>query len=268
MGPVPAFPEVGAVVPLALQLFCRNEPSTALGRSVLLSSFFAQAAEVNQIAGKVTQLNDNGAWSWFINERAIVDRGQLLIGSVRANGRFEQNQLPGWGDVELAVLNLNSGRKEVIKLHEHFEQDDHDNPGLITLPDGHYLAMYSKHGREAKFYYRISTEPGKQNGGWREDVDVEADHEQLDDGQFAANRSGCSGQTILCWMRGSYRCNRGEWGTGSWCQYWMQETFLDNPKSERELDDNRMKIWDSAVLPNDPELHIHCPREPCRLYLC
>ncbi|MGZ8920744.1 MAG: BNR-4 repeat-containing protein [Limisphaerales bacterium] len=126
----------------------------------ILCGNFAQAAEVNQIAGKVTQLNDNGAWSWFMDERAIVDRGQLLVGSVRANGRFEQNELPGWGDVELSVLKLNSGGKEVIKLHEHFEQDDHDNPGLITLPDGHYLAMYSKHGREAKFYYRISTEPG------------------------------------------------------------------------------------------------------------
>ena len=108
-------------------------------------------ADINVIAGKVTEVNDNGAWSWFMDERAIIDDGKLLIGSVRANGRFEQNQLPGWGNVELSALDLRSGKKDIIKIHERFEQDDHDNPGLIRLPDGHFLAMYSKHGREQSF---------------------------------------------------------------------------------------------------------------------
>lgn len=45
-------------------------------------------------------------------------------------------------------------------LHEHFEQDDHNNPGLLTLGDGRYLAAYSKHGQETKFYLRRSLRPG------------------------------------------------------------------------------------------------------------
>jgi hypothetical protein len=125
---------------------------------LLLSVSPLQAAEINQIVGKVTEVNDNGAWSWFMDERAIVDSGRLLIGSVRANGRFEQSELPGWGNVELSILDLKNGKKDVVKLHEHFEQDDHNSPALFKLPDGYYLAMYSKHGRETKFYWRISSE--------------------------------------------------------------------------------------------------------------
>ena len=50
--------------------------------------------------------NDNGAWSWFMDERVIVDNGRLIVGSVRAVGRFEDRTNAGWGNVELSVLDL------------------------------------------------------------------------------------------------------------------------------------------------------------------
>ena len=34
----------------------------------------------NYVAGTVIELNDNGAWSWFMDERAIVDGGKLIVG--------------------------------------------------------------------------------------------------------------------------------------------------------------------------------------------
>jgi hypothetical protein len=40
----------------------------------------------NYVAGKLIQLNDNGAWSWFMDPRVIVDNGKLIVGSVRAIG--------------------------------------------------------------------------------------------------------------------------------------------------------------------------------------
>jgi hypothetical protein len=104
-------------------------------------------------------LNDNGAWSWFMDERVIVDRDQLIVSSVRANGTFGDTNSAGWGNVELAVLNLKTGAKRLIVLHEKLEQDDHDNPGLLVLPDGRYLATYSRHNVEPRFYCRISTRP-------------------------------------------------------------------------------------------------------------
>ncbi|PYU71266.1 MAG: hypothetical protein DMG49_09740 [Acidobacteria bacterium] len=46
----------------------------------------------NYVAGKLIQLNDNGAWSWFMDPRVIVDNGKLIVGSVRAIGPFRPSQ--------------------------------------------------------------------------------------------------------------------------------------------------------------------------------
>src|SRR5437867_11315702 len=99
-------------------------------------------APTNYVRGRAQELNDNGAWSWFMDPRVIVDHGRLIIGSVRANGTFNDSERPGWGNVELSILDLKSGASRVVVLHEAFEQDDHNAPGLLVLQDGHYLAAY------------------------------------------------------------------------------------------------------------------------------
>ena len=43
----------------------------------------------NYVAGKLIQLNDNGAWSWFMDPCVIVDNGKSIVGSVRAIGTFQ-----------------------------------------------------------------------------------------------------------------------------------------------------------------------------------
>jgi BNR repeat-containing family member len=112
------------------------------------------------VAGELIELNDNGAWSWFMDERAIVDRGKLIVGSVRAVGSFRSSANdPDWGNVEVSVLDIASGSTNHAVLHRHLEQDDHDSPAFLVLPDHRYLAVYSKHSVERKVYYRIS-EPG------------------------------------------------------------------------------------------------------------
>jgi hypothetical protein len=108
----------------------------------------------------IVQLNDNGAWSWFMDPRAIVDQARLIVGSVRANGRFADTNLPGWGNVELSILDLKTRALRHVLLAEHFEQDDHDTPGLLVLPDGRYLAAFSRHNVERKMFFRLSLRPG------------------------------------------------------------------------------------------------------------
>jgi hypothetical protein len=114
----------------------------------------------NFVAGEHVVLNENGAWSWFMDERAMIDQGRLLVGSVRAVGEFDDSDKPGWGNVELSILDLATRKAEVVLLHPHFEQDDHNSPAFLVLGDGRYLAAYSKHGQEARLYYRISEAPG------------------------------------------------------------------------------------------------------------
>ncbi len=135
----------------------------SLATSVLFLSLSLTAAgdqDRDFVAGPLIQLNDNGAWSWFMDERAIIDRGKLIVGSVRAVGTFQSGKDdPRWGNVEVSVLDLASGGVKSVVLHAHFEQDDHDGPALFVRPDGRYLAVYSKHAVERKFHARVS-EPG------------------------------------------------------------------------------------------------------------
>ncbi|MBU6398987.1 MAG: BNR-4 repeat-containing protein [Verrucomicrobia bacterium] len=128
-----------------------------LGAGGLVS---AQPGPPNFVRGEFRELNDNGAWSWFMDPRVIVDHGRLLVGSVRANGAFRDSTRPGWGDVELTVFDLGRQTVRHVKLHEHLEQDDHDAPGLLVLEDGRYLAAYSRHNQEPRMYWRVSTAPG------------------------------------------------------------------------------------------------------------
>ena len=111
----------------------------------------------NYVAGSLIRLNDNGAWSWFMDPRVIVDDGKLIVGSVRGVGSFQANMTdPDWGNVEVSVYDLHTGRAQTTVLHPRLEQDDHNAPAFLVLPDGRYLAMYSKHARERLMYYRIS----------------------------------------------------------------------------------------------------------------
>ena len=43
------------------------------------------------VGGALVRLNDNGAWSWFMDPRAIIDEGKLIAGSVRAVGSNQAN---------------------------------------------------------------------------------------------------------------------------------------------------------------------------------
>ncbi|MDQ0769230.1 hypothetical protein QF031_001979 [Pseudarthrobacter defluvii] len=104
-------------------------------------------------------INDNGAWCWFQDERALVDpvANTLLVGSVAAP------QGPGGdsrgGNIEVAVLDLATGNSRVHVLHRQLEADDHNAPALLIRPDGRYLAMYAKHKTDNYSRWRISVRP-------------------------------------------------------------------------------------------------------------
>ncbi len=103
-------------------------------------------------------LNDNGAWSWFMDERVIVHRGKLLVGSIRSTDKSceEGKGLSNWGHCDLAVHDIATGKTDRVILYEHFEQDDHDGPALHVRPDGKVLAIFTRHSQERKVFWRVS----------------------------------------------------------------------------------------------------------------
>jgi hypothetical protein len=105
-------------------------------------------------------INDNGAWCWFQDERALVDQetGTLLVGSMAvAEGEGGEGRS---GNVELTIVDLASRTARVVVLHEALEPDDHDVPALWHRSDGRWLAAYTKHKSDDLLRWRIS-EPGE-----------------------------------------------------------------------------------------------------------
>jgi autotransporter-associated beta strand protein len=111
--------------------------------------------------GTLVQFNDNGFWSWFQDERAIIDprTGQLLIGSV-ASGDGAGGAARD-GNVDVVAYNLASGaisRSTLIDFS--YLADDHFSPALLVRPDGRYLAVYCAHQNDNLIRWRVSTNPG------------------------------------------------------------------------------------------------------------
>ena len=130
--------------------------ASALALAFCGASASGQSA-ANYVAATLVRLNDNGAWSWFMDPRVIVHDGKLIAGSVRAVGSNQANVTdPRWGNVEISVYEIETGKTDTVVLHPHLEQDDHDAPALLVRNDGRYLAVYSKHAKERRMYSRLS----------------------------------------------------------------------------------------------------------------
>lgn len=108
------------------------------------------------------ELNDDGGWCWFQDERAIrIGENKLVFGSVASGhkdpARRGRVEITAWGpNVERTALHVpetEAGQKAWL--------DDHNAPALIKRRDGRILAIYCQHGRESRIYYRVSQEPGQ-----------------------------------------------------------------------------------------------------------
>ena len=109
----------------------------------------AETSSAQQVPGNSITLNANGGWCWFQDERAVVDEGRIVFGSVASPS----------GDVTVTTYDVASGKSVVVTLHAGLGSDDHNTPALLILPDGRYLAVYSRHGADRLMRWRLSTKP-------------------------------------------------------------------------------------------------------------
>jgi BNR repeat-containing family member len=113
----------------------------------------------DQVRGNLIQLSDNGAWSWFQDERAAIDpaAGKLVVGA--SANRFGVGGSARDGDIDATTFDLATGRPRTFTLHHHLVTrlggDDHNAPALLVRPDGAYVAVYANHNRGSFSYYRI-----------------------------------------------------------------------------------------------------------------
>jgi hypothetical protein len=115
------------------------------------------------VNGNLIQFNSHGAWSWYMDERAIVDptNGHVLVSSnVAQGGGITTGRASG--AVDVVDFNPATGERDLTQLSD-ISADDHNAAGLIVLPNGKYLAMYSNHGNQNMgdylTRYRVTSNP-------------------------------------------------------------------------------------------------------------
>lgn len=142
----------------------RSRAAIVSALALVANLFLADPSRaVNDVAGPLITFNDNGGWSWFEDERAIVDpsagtAGKIIVSSVANTGGI--GGATRGGDVEVSALDLASGGVNRFTLSDGLQGDDHDSAALLRLPDGRYLASFSKHSNDKLVRWRMSSAPG------------------------------------------------------------------------------------------------------------
>lgn len=127
---------------------------------------------------QIVTINDNAAWCWFQDERVLADKGKLLVSTVASQGGPGGAQRSG--NIEVTTFEPYTdqpgfnGKSTVTVLNPKLEEDDHNAAGMAILPDGRYLAMYSKHMHDKLIRYRISAQPGDASV-WEEEKTITRD---------------------------------------------------------------------------------------------
>ncbi len=104
----------------------------------------------------IVELNDDGSWTWFSDERAIVHHDTLLVASV-ADGRNDPSRR---GNVEVTSYHIATGKRTRTVLHRYHTPDDHNVPALLARSDGTVLVLWTGHAQENRFHYRATLAPG------------------------------------------------------------------------------------------------------------
>ena len=109
------------------------------------------------VAGNLIQFNDNGAWSWYMDERAVMDpfANRLIVGGdANATG---VGGSPRNGAVDAAVFDLQTGavRRTELLPSGTLGGDDHNAPAFMMRPDGRCLAQYAGHNQNFLTYFRV-----------------------------------------------------------------------------------------------------------------
>lgn len=113
----------------------------------LAAPLSAQVNE-NKVRGNLIQFTDNGAWSWFQDERVVVDvaNNQIILGAIANGAGFGGTAVDG--DVRAIQFDLSSGsRKTTVlgNLKSYGGGDDHNVPAFQIKQDGNILAFYAGH---------------------------------------------------------------------------------------------------------------------------
>lgn len=162
----------------SLRVYIDDFPASSTGSSTDRTWFAGIAHEVagsppvpptlDQIKGTLISIDPDAGWTWYTDERAIIDFPRLIAGGVRGKSWFG-----AVGDIVGTSFDLTTGQRSPFVLgpppikdpaninsgDTSEDKDDHNAASFIKLPDGHYVTSWSSHSENNQVHFRKSTNP-------------------------------------------------------------------------------------------------------------
>ena len=112
----------------------------------------------NWTRGEVTVFNNNGAWTWYNDERVVVDAeaGKIVVSSAAAKGS---------SNIDVVIHDLATGMNDKHALGSLSYSDDHNNGAIVVKAPGEYFVAYAHHNQDCNSYWA-----NYANGSWSQTV--------------------------------------------------------------------------------------------------
>lgn len=102
-------------------------------------------------AAPVIQFTNNGGWTWYNDERVIVDAeaGKIVVGSAASSASNQSANT----NIEIVIHDLKTGINQKKSLGTLSYSDDHNNPGIVANAPGEYVVAYAHHNVDCNTYW-------------------------------------------------------------------------------------------------------------------
>lgn len=99
---------------------------------------------LNWTSSDLTVFKQDGAWTWFNDERVVVDvdAGALILGAAQSDA-----------SVEVVIHDLSTGQNSQKSLGTLSYADENTNPGFVITAPGEYVAVYAHHSVDCNTYW-------------------------------------------------------------------------------------------------------------------
>lgn len=102
----------------------------------------------------LSTITDDGAWCWFADPRALRH-----VNVATGSDKTYIGYIDVAGSIQAFQYDHAAHEHKQIRVRAGFQEDDHNNPTFLALPDGRVMIFYSEHSSSPYFYYRVTTQP-------------------------------------------------------------------------------------------------------------
>jgi len=105
----------------------------------------------NWTAAETRQFNPNGGWTWYNDERVVVDAaaGKIVVSSARSSAASQSSNR----DIDVVIHDIQNNTNDLHSLGQLGYSDDHNNGGIVVKAPGEYFIAYAHHNVDCNTYW-------------------------------------------------------------------------------------------------------------------